>query len=65
MPGRLFKSTCRGKTLQGKNCGCHEVYENGFCKYHGGTGESPFEMRKRTALKKALRVMKRFGLQPK
>lgn len=65
MAGRLFKTQCAGTTLQGTRCGCKETYENGFCKYHGGAGESPFDMRKRMALQKARRVMKRFGLPPK
>lgn len=31
---------CKGVTLKGQPCRAKDVYENGYCKHHGGEGQS-------------------------
>jgi hypothetical protein len=31
---------CKGKTERGRNCQSKDVFENGYCKHHGGEGQS-------------------------
>lgn len=61
---RMF-GVCKGVTKKGTPCQCREVFSNGFCKYHGGAGESPFEIRKRALIEKnrrrTARLMRRLG----
>jgi hypothetical protein len=31
---------CKGTTLKGRPCQGKDVFENGYCKHHGGEGKS-------------------------
>ena len=55
----LLFGACKGITKKGTPCRGREVYSNGFCKYHGGDGESPFEIRKRHLIEKNRRWTQR------
>jgi hypothetical protein len=48
---RSFKSLlmfqpCKGITKHGKPCQAVETWSNGYCKWHGGAGISPDEVRR-------------------
>jgi len=30
---------CSGATKEGKRCGIRDVFQNGFCRHHGGQGK--------------------------
>lgn len=36
---------CKGVSAKGEPCQAKNVYENGFCKFHGGEGQSLLERR--------------------
>ena len=55
----LLFGACKGITKKGTPCRGREVYSNNFCKYHGGAGESPFEIRKRLLIEKNRRRTRR------
>jgi len=61
----LLFGACKGITKKGTPCQAREVWSNGFCKHHGGDGESPFEIRKRALIEKnrrrTARLMRRLG----
>lgn len=60
MAGRLHFGGCNGTTKRGTPCRCREVFANGFCKFHGGEGESPFEFRKRLTIGKMQKRLRHF-----
>lgn len=51
---------CKGTTQKGQPCQGKDVYENGYCKHHGGEGKLPrLEYQKAKLLRKAERALKR------
>jgi hypothetical protein len=64
---------CKGTTQRGQPCQAKDVYSNGYCKHHGGEGESlterrqalgpTFEQKKARALHRIGYKMKKLGLR--
>ena len=59
-PLKRLGLACQGKTNTGRPCNCREVYPNGFCRFHGGEGESPLVAIRATAKEKFERRRKTY-----
>jgi hypothetical protein len=57
----LIFGACKG-TTKGTPCRAREVFGNGYCKHHGGAGQTPEERRKQFAEMKELGLLD--GLNP-
>lgn len=52
---------CKGTTKKGLSCQSKDVFENGYCKHHGGKGESLVSRRQKLAVELALKRAARFN----
>lgn len=51
---------CKGKTKKALSCQSKDVYENGYCKHHGGEGLSLVSRRQKLAVELTLKESDRF-----
>jgi hypothetical protein len=52
---------CKGITKLGKPCQGKDVFSNGYCKHHGGQGESLVSRRLKLQIAEELRKSERFS----
>lgn len=49
---KLIAGCCKGITKKGTQCQALDVFENGFCKHHGGEGMSVHQYRTQLNIEK-------------